>query len=225
MADGSLLIKTRFAETEQLHRVAAAGAAREQLTFGADAVEWARAARAGGGAVYWMDKGGDDNFQMYYLGANGQSRALTNGDFIHGSLVWAHDGKHVAFYGNDRDGLSYDVYVADVSTATPPQLLIGGQEDTWYPLDWSADDSKLLVWKYLSSTESYLYLADMATGTLTPLEAKSHGRRHPPRASSAADGRGVYVLTDEDGEVAAVHCQRSHHAREPPCHARFTLGR
>ena len=34
LADGSLLIKTRFAETEQLHRVAGPGAAREQLTFG-----------------------------------------------------------------------------------------------------------------------------------------------------------------------------------------------
>ena len=47
MADGSLLIKTRFGDTEQLHRVAAAGAAREQLTFDPDPIEWARAARNG----------------------------------------------------------------------------------------------------------------------------------------------------------------------------------
>ena len=204
MADGSLLIKTRFAETEQLHRVAGAGAAREQLTFGTDPVEWARAARSGPGAVYWADKGGDDNYQMYYLGANGQTRALTSGEFIHGSLVWAHDGKRVAFYGNDRDGLSYDVYVADVSAATAPQLLIGGRQDTWYPLDWSADDSKLLVWRYLSATESYLYLADVTSGALTPLETKpmAGGIR---RAKFGPEGRGVYVLTDEGGEVAAVH--------------------
>ena len=48
-----------------------------------------------------------------------------------------------------------------------PQLLVGGRDDTWYPLDWSTDDSKLLVWKYLSITESYLYIADVATGGLT----------------------------------------------------------
>ena len=42
-ADGSLLVKTRFGDTEQLHRVAAAGGAREQLTFYADPIEWARA--------------------------------------------------------------------------------------------------------------------------------------------------------------------------------------
>ena len=102
--------------------------------------------------MFWSDKGGDDNFQMYYLSANGQTRQLTSGDFIHGSLVWAHDGKRVAFYGNDRDTLSYDVYVADVTSGGAPQLLIGGKQDTWYPLDWSADDSKLLVWRYLSAT-------------------------------------------------------------------------
>jgi dipeptidyl aminopeptidase/acylaminoacyl peptidase len=204
MADGSLLIKTRFGETEQLHRVAGPGAAREQLTFSPDPVEWARAARSGNGAVFWSDRGGDDNYQMYYLAANGQTRQLTSGDFIHGSLVWAHDGKRVAFYGNDRDTLSYDVYVADVSTGAAPQLLIGGHEDTWYPLDWSADDQKLLVWKYLSATQSYLYLADVTTGALTPLDAKPEegGIR---RAKFGPDGRGVYVLTDQGGEVAAVY--------------------
>ena len=58
---------------------------------------------------------------------------------------------------------------------------------------------KLLVWKYLSLSESYLYLADVATGALTPLEDKPKkvGIR---TARFAPDGRGVYVVTDEDGE-------------------------
>jgi dipeptidyl aminopeptidase/acylaminoacyl peptidase len=203
MADGSLLIKTRFGETEQLHRVAGPGAEREQLTFYADPIEWARAAKSGGGLIFWKDKAGDDNYQIWYQAPNGQARQLTNGDFIHGSPVWAHDGKRVAFYGNDRNTLSYDVYVADISGSAAPQLVVGGKDDAWYPLDWSADDSKLLVWKYLSATESYLYLADVSSGALTPLEAKpAPGGIH--RAKFAADGRSVYVLTDEDGDFAAV---------------------
>ena len=104
-ADGGVLVKTRFAETEQLHRVAFAGAEREQLTFYPDPIEWARAAKSGSGVIYWKDNAGDDNFQIYSLGANGQIRQLTSGDFIHGSPVWAHDGRRVAFYGNDRDSL------------------------------------------------------------------------------------------------------------------------
>ena len=202
-ADGSMLVKTRFAETEQLHRVSGAGAAREQLTFYSDPIEWARAAKSGSGFIFWKDRAGDDNYQIWYQGPAGEPHPLTNGDFIHGSPVWAHDGKRVAFYGNDRDTLSYDVYLADVSGGGTPQLLVGGKSDTWYPLDWSADDSRLLVWKYLSAAESYLYLADPATGALTPLDEKpsAGGIR---RARFGPDGRGVYVLTDEGSEVTSV---------------------
>jgi len=203
MADGSLLVKTRFGETEQLHRVAAAGAAREQLTFYSDPIEWARASRAGNGIVFWKDKSGDDNYQIYYLAGGGEARQLTSGDFIHGSPVWSHDGKRVAFYGNDRDTLSYDVYVADLSSAGTPTLLVGGRNNTWYPLDWSADDSRLLVWKYESATENALYLADALTGAVTPLDPKPAGGGIR-RARLAPDGRGVYVLTDEGGENTSV---------------------
>jgi dipeptidyl aminopeptidase/acylaminoacyl peptidase len=202
-ADGSMLVATRFGESEQVHRVAAPLAMREQLTFDSDPIEWARAARSGSGFVFLKDHAGDENAQVYYQGANGVPRALTHGDFIHGSTVWAHDGKRVAFYGNERDGVSYDVFVIDATGNGTPQLLVGGHEDTWYPLDWSADDAKLLVWKYLSITESYLYLADVATGSLTPLEDKP--RRGGIRgARFGPDGRGVYVLTDEDSEYAQL---------------------
>jgi dipeptidyl aminopeptidase/acylaminoacyl peptidase len=202
-ADGSMLIGTRFGDSEQLHRVAAPLGMREQLTFYADPIEWARAAKSGPGFVFLKDQAGDENAQVYYQAGNGLARALTHGDFIHGSTVWAHDGKRVAFYGNERDSISYDVYVADAVAGGAPQLLVGGHDDTWYPLDWSADDAKLLVWKYLSITESYLYVADVATGSLTPLEDKPQ-KAGIRTARFAPGGRGVYVLTDEDGEYSQL---------------------
>jgi dipeptidyl aminopeptidase/acylaminoacyl peptidase len=203
MADGSLLIATRFGQSEQVHRVAAPLGTREQLTFVAEPIEWARAAKLGNGFAFLMDQAGDENAQVYYQAGEGEPRALTHGAFIHGSTVWAHDGKRLAFYGNERDGLSYDVFVADVSSAAAPQLLVGGHNDTWYPLDWSADDAKLLVWRYVSLSESYLYLADTATGGLTPLEDKPV-RAGIRMARFAPGGHGVYVLTDEDGEFAQL---------------------
>jgi dipeptidyl aminopeptidase/acylaminoacyl peptidase len=202
-ADGSMLVLTRFADTEQVHRVASPLGMREQLTFYPDPIEWAHAAKSGSGFVFLKDEGGNDNAEVYYQSTPGVARQLTHGAYIHGSPVWAHDGKRVAFYGNDRDSLSYDVYVADVTAPGPPQLLVGGHDDTWYPLDWSADDAKLLVWRYLSSSESYLYLADATTGDLTPLEDKP--RRVGIRlARFAPAGRGVYVLTDEDSEFVQL---------------------
>ena len=203
LPDGSLLIATRFGDTEQVHRVAAPLGMREQLTFYAEPVSFARAAERGGGFVFLTDKGGDENSQVYYRAPDGGVRELTHGDFIHGNPVWAHDGKRVAFYGNDRDGAAYDVYVADVTSGAAPQLVVGGKQDTWYPLDWSPDDSKLLVWRYVSVSEGYLYLADAASGALTPLDTSGHkiGIR---AAKVAPGGRGIYVLSDEEGEFAAL---------------------
>ena len=203
LPDGSLLIATRFGDTEQLHRVAAPLGVREQLTFYGEPVNVARAADSGGGFVFLKDRGGNENSQVYYRSAEGNVRELTHGDYIHGNPVWAHDGKRVAFYGNDRDGASYDVYVADVTSGAAPQLLVGGKQDAWYPLDWSADDSRLLVLRSVSISESYLYLADVATGALTPLDTRGH-RIGIREAKFAPGGRGVYVLSDEDGEFLSL---------------------
>src|SRR6202000_2584557 len=88
-------------------------------------------------------------------------------------------------------------------STSAPRLVVGGQQDTWYPLDWSPDDRKLLLWKYVSTEESYLYIADVYTGTLTPVDESGHkiGIRS---AKFAPDGRSLYVVSDEDGEFAQL---------------------
>ena len=78
-ADGSMLVATRFGDSEQVHRVAAPLAMREQLTFDSDPIEWARAARSGSGFVFLKDHAGDENAQVYYQGANGVKAASVFG--------------------------------------------------------------------------------------------------------------------------------------------------
>jgi dipeptidyl aminopeptidase/acylaminoacyl peptidase len=219
LPDGSMLVSTRFADADQVHRVAAAGSAREQLTFYDDPINTALAAQVANadGFVFLKDRGGDENDQLYYYRVSDKStRMLTDGKSKNGTPIWSHDGKRVAFFSNARDGVSYDIYVVDVDSNTAPRLAIGGQQDTWYALDWSADDTKLLLWRYISINESYLFVADVATGRVTPLEGepeeqnsrrRSRGRssRGPEKvgivdAKFAPDGRGVYLISDEGGE-------------------------
>jgi dipeptidyl aminopeptidase/acylaminoacyl peptidase len=203
-ADGSMLVATRFGDVEQVHRVTGPASMREQLTFTEDPVSVARAPVSGGsGFAFLKDHDGDENAQVYYYAGPGNVRQLTSGNFQHGSLVWSHDGKNVAFYGNERDGRSDDVYVADVSVTAQPRLVVGGQQDTWYPLDWSADDRKLLLWKFVSVEESYLYVADVATGSFTPVDPS--GRKFTVSAAKfAPDGRGIYLISVEDGDFAQL---------------------
>jgi dipeptidyl aminopeptidase/acylaminoacyl peptidase len=220
--DGTLLVATRFGDVDEVHRVVAPGGSREQLTFNADPITVAQA--NANGFVYLKDKGGDENSQIYYYrNADRSTRLLTDGKSLNGSPVWAHDGKRLAFHSNARDGVSYDIYIVDAEGSAPPRLAVGGKADTWYPLDWSTDDTKLLLWKYVSINESYLFVADVNTGMVTPLdeEASDSGtdnrkreRRRVDRkndgkvsirdAKFAPDGRGIFIVSDEDGEFAQL---------------------
>jgi dipeptidyl aminopeptidase/acylaminoacyl peptidase len=203
LPDGSMLIATRFAETEQLYRVSAPLHAREQLTYYPEPISVARAAPLGGGLAFLEDRGGDERSEVYYRSADGAVRALTHGGFVHGSPVWAHDGRRLAFSGNDRDGASTDIYAMDVTSGAAPQLVVSGAQVPLYPLDWSADDGKLLVLRAVSAGEGTLSLANVGSGALTALDTS--GRRVGIRAARfAPDGRGVYVLSDEDGEFARL---------------------
>jgi dipeptidyl aminopeptidase/acylaminoacyl peptidase len=205
LPDGSMLVATRFGDVEQVHRIAAPLGMREQLTFSPDPVSVARAPRSGSGNgfVFLKDHDGDENAQVYYAAGDGSVRQLTTGNFLHSTPTWAHDGKRFAFSGNERDNASYDVYVADVGGTTAPRLVVGGQTDTWYPLGWSADDRKLLLWKYVSINESYLYVADVGTGSVTPVDES--GRKVGIRtAKFAPDGRGIYLISDDGGEFAQL---------------------
>ena len=90
LPDGSLLISTRFGDTEQVHRVAQPGGAREQLTFDIEPVGAVSANPAPGarGFLFSRDRGGNENAQLYLHDLDTrQSRRLTDGKSRHGGAV------------------------------------------------------------------------------------------------------------------------------------------
>jgi dipeptidyl aminopeptidase/acylaminoacyl peptidase len=206
LPDGAMLISTRFGNATQVHRLTAPLAAREQLTFYAEPITNASSPQTGtpDGFIFFKDQGGDENAQIFYQKLTDHSeRLLTDGKSLHGSAVWSNDGKRLAFYGNGRDGVSYDVYVSDIGAGTAPRLAVAAREGAWYPQDWSVDDQKLLLLQYMSITESYLYTADVASGAVTPLDP-SGKKAGIKSALFSPDGRGVYFVSDEKGEFAQL---------------------
>ncbi|HTY50138.1 MAG TPA: prolyl oligopeptidase family serine peptidase, partial [Steroidobacteraceae bacterium] len=202
LPDDTLLIGTRFGESEQVHRLTQPLGMREQLTWYADAVRSAAAPRSGAVAGFAFLKDPRQPQVYYYRFADREAQPLTARG-SHGSLVWSRDGLHLAFYGTERDGSTWDTYVVEpgaaAGSARAPTLAVAGREHPWRPVDWSVDGRKLLLLQRVSGTESYLYLGDVQTGSVTPLDTTG---RHIGigEARFAPDGRGIYFTSDENGE-------------------------
>jgi len=200
-----LLIRTRFAESPQLHEVSTPLGARTQITFFREPVSTG-AYRPGrpDELLYSIDEGGAENFQLFLLDRKtGRAKRLSDGKHRYVSPRWSHDGTRLAYASNARNGRDMDVYVADLSKPDGERRLTELQ-GAWQPLDWSPDGHRLLIEEGVSANESYLYWLDVASGekhTLTPRNA----RKEDPTVSYqdakwSADGKWIYTASDKDSE-------------------------
>jgi len=202
LPDGGMLIATRFGDSEQLHRVTMPLGMREQLTFSREPVSVARSPQSAvaPGFVFLKDVGGNEQAQVfYYDDATRALRMISDGKGLHGGLAWSHDGRRVAFHGTGRDGVSYDLFVAEPANNVAPRLVYNGFQKEWSVQDWSPGDTKLLIANFVSANESHLFVMDLATAALTPVNegadiASVSGARF------SADGRSVYLITNRNSD-------------------------
>ncbi len=204
---GQLLIATRFGDVDQLHLLEQAGGVRRQLTFLRDPITSAAFSPDPGRAayVYLKDAGGNENSQLYYQRLDEPNpKLLTDGKSMNGAPVWSNMGREVAFFSTARDGLSYDIDIVDPESGALPRLVIAGDSSAaWSVLDWSPDDTKLLVRKFISISESYLYIVDVNSGQKREVDP-SASKVGIAGAKFSRDGQGVYVISDREGEFATL---------------------
>jgi len=203
LPDGGILIATRFGDVEQLHRVALPLGAREQLTFYREPVTSARSPQSSvaSGFAFLKDQGGNENAQVYwYDNATRAVRMLSDGKGLTGGMVWSHDGNRLAYHGTGRDGVSYDLYIAEPANKFgQPRFVFNGLSKNWSVQDWSPDDTKLLINNVISANESHLFVLDIATAALTPVSEDKDVAR-VTQAKFTPDGRGVYLITNRGSE-------------------------
>jgi dipeptidyl aminopeptidase/acylaminoacyl peptidase len=170
LSDGSMLIVTRFGASHQIHRVAAPGGARTQLTFSSEPVAAAFAIPKTERFAFMRDNGGDEWFQLYATGLTGEPTLLTEPGTRNEAPVFSDDGKLALWslaYVSNEDGYSR-VVVRDLATRralsqpeTPSGVVTGmrfspdGSQlaislsgakiagDVW---SWSVADGKLTRW-------------------------------------------------------------------------------
>ncbi|HLZ45568.1 MAG TPA: hypothetical protein VKQ05_07810, partial [Gemmatimonadales bacterium] len=199
---GQLLISTRFGDVEQLHVVERAAGERRQLTFLREPITEAEFSPdpAHIGFFFLKDVGGNENSQLYYqrLGEP-HPKLLTDGKSLNGAALWSNSGREIAFFTTARDGVDHDIDIVEPGAGTLPHLAVTGDDAAWYPLDWSPDDRKLLVLKYVSIGEGYLYVVDLASGQKREVDP-APAKVGIAGAKFSRDGQGVYLISDRDSE-------------------------
>jgi dipeptidyl aminopeptidase/acylaminoacyl peptidase len=197
-----LLITTRFADATQLHLVKLPGGARRQLTFLAEPVAGGLFdPQAGAFIVFVQDTGGGEFYQIYRQDfADGRVRLLTDGKSRNLDPTWSRGGKLLAYTSTRRTGRDTDIYVMNPRDPKTDRLLAPVSGGGWRILDWSWDDSKLLIGEYISINESRLHLLDAKTGSMELLTPKAEEKAAWPSGAFAKDGKSLFVRTDKDSE-------------------------
>jgi dipeptidyl aminopeptidase/acylaminoacyl peptidase len=199
-----MLIATRFASTPQIHRVAMPLGARSQLTFFDEPVTFASyQPRTGAYFLFTKDVGGNEFGQIYrYDFAARRSVQLTpGGRSQNGGIRWSQAGDRIASGSTRRNGADRDLYVMNPADSGSDHLVLQVQGGGWEANDWSPDDRRLIAIEELSVNRSRLWLVDLAGGArreIVPVGASDTVAYGDARFS--ADGRSLYITTDQDSE-------------------------
>ena len=199
-AGPGMLISTRFGETSQLHYIEEPMGARQQITFYDEPV--------GGGSfcpdpdqrgfLFSKDIGGSEYYQIFWFDLEtGSHTMLTDGETRNGRGPWSNDGSKFAYTSNKANGADMNVYVGTIQNQDHTQLF--DREGYWVPMNWSPDDTKLLVQKYVSITESYIWIVDVNTMEMTEFNPRDYPVAYGG-AQFSKNGKGIYFTSDEGTE-------------------------
>jgi dipeptidyl aminopeptidase/acylaminoacyl peptidase len=192
--DRSMLIKTRFGNTEQVHRVASPGADRQQLSFESEPVLTASFSPGKGDVtLVQKDIGGGEFYQLYRL-AGGRLQLLTDGKSRNWYGAWSHDGGLLGYSSTRRNGSDSDLYVIDPRNPESDRLVAQVTGGGWNIADFSIDGKTALVLNRQSVNKADIYELDLATGKMRALnDLKAQVAYEAPHYTS--DGS-VWTISD-----------------------------
>ncbi|MFN8855762.1 MAG: TolB family protein, partial [Planctomycetaceae bacterium] len=134
---GGILIATRFAETNQLHRVTEPGGRREQLTFQTEPVNGRPIpGTTNGSLILTLSQGGNENDQVLHFDpTEGKARLLTDGKSRNSGGAWSNKGDRIVYTSTRRNRKDADFYLVSPADPRTNKLLSQVNEPGWAALD------------------------------------------------------------------------------------------
>jgi dipeptidyl aminopeptidase/acylaminoacyl peptidase len=209
VADGTLLIATRFGDTTQVHQVAAPLGMRAQLSFAPGGVLEAAARPLDADSLVYIGQEASGTTRLYLQHLREHSlQALTDGQYEEADLAWSPDGGELAFLSNRRAPAAMDVYLLDMRLpGAAPRLIAAAAPGTrWRIEGWSVDNRHLLLGRSATSAaptaEAELQIADVSSGELAAVSLTGDGaagRSHARRRHGGSQGNGDDASSGQEG--------------------------
>lgn len=196
--DRSMLVTTRFGNVPQLHRVAAPGSARRQISFEEEPIFGGSWSPDGSMLLVEKDAGGNEVSQIYALAA-GRMTLLTDGKSRHTLGPWSDDGRLVAYGSNMRSGVYNDIYVMDPRDPRSTRRVLSTDSGGWAAIDFAPNGRDLLAFNYISATDSQLHIVDIETGAVRQVTRDATPVAYG-NLQFAPDGR-LWVSSDKDSDT------------------------
>ncbi len=159
-----------------------------------------------GGILYGIDKGGNENHQMYVLerGAT-EPKALTDKPHARHMLGGlTADGKTLIYTNNARVPQTFDLCAKDLETGEERIVIEMSDNYNWPPYKALSPDGKyVLLNKLLGTSDNALWIADCQNGTAVRVpDDKLVSAETSPTWKS--DSSGFYLLSDRAEEFPTV---------------------
>ncbi len=166
LEDGSMLILTSFGNVEQVHRVAAPGGARTQLTFGGEPVRSALAQPGTNRFLFSRDAGGNEAFQAYLGTGEGDAVLVTEPGTRNERFVFSPDGRLLSWSRLTPGQADADIMVMSPGEPSSRRAVYRGT-GTVAPVD--VHGNLVLVEQRQSILENQYLVVDLSSGRATRL--------------------------------------------------------
>jgi dipeptidyl aminopeptidase/acylaminoacyl peptidase len=204
---GGIYVGTRLGVYPQAYRVAAPLADRRQATFFTKRISasYFNPAPERAEMLFTSDEGGNEQFRLGIFDfKTGTSRLLRCPPGRVDDVVWNDSGTAFA-YAHTPEGA--DRWDLRLGRPDGRDTLLYSGPGSWEPLDLSPDGKFLLARKYISASESQLYLLSLEGGTVTRL-LPNEGPQSFGDAKWVKDGRTLCFVSDREGEFARLYLLR-----------------
>ncbi len=153
--------------------------------------------------IYSFDEGGNENFKVFMMTTEGQSKDLTPGDSVrNGFWGWSRDEKSMYITSNKRDPRFMDIYemqVSSVDDEAPISEIIYQNNDGLNVGAISPNERFYALVETITSADGKMYLFDRETSEKIDISEHEGDATYSPQFFSL-DNKTLYYTTDEGSD-------------------------